>query len=130
MMQSAVEPEKAADLGTMLEEFPAGNRAGVRWATGILGSVLLLGGIFLLGYGLYSGYIAYYRHGPAVVWQNLLLPASLGLLLLFLGGLYSRQRACPEGQINRQYMSRGSCSGIERWMKPGVGMTWRASGRQ
>ncbi len=87
MMQSAVEPGNAADLGTLLEEFPAGGRAGFRWAARILGSVLLLGGILFLGFGLYSGYSAYYRHGPAVVRQNLLLPVSLGLLFLLLGGL-------------------------------------------
>jgi len=87
MKHSSGESEKSAGLGPMLAEHPAGIRPVSRWIAGILGAILLLGGFFVLGFGFYTAYDAYYKHGPAVVWQTLLPPAGLGLMLLLIGGI-------------------------------------------
>ena len=72
-------------LGALLGYYPA--RKANRWGNLVVCLLLLAGAVLVFLYGLYSGFLGYQLHGPAVIGDRITVPLLIAVLLFILGWL-------------------------------------------
>ena len=75
-------------LGGLLGYYPA--RKANRWGNLVVCLLLLAGAVLVFLYGLYSGFLGYQLHGPAVIGVKTTAPLLIAVLLSILGLLAGR----------------------------------------
>ena len=73
----------ASGLGGLLGYYPV--RKANRWGNLVVCLILLAGAVLVFLYGIYSSFLAYQLHGPAVIGDKITAPVLIAVLLSGLG---------------------------------------------